>query len=56
MEEYVRALIGALTQHVRFRGVLITAHGDLDVPGAVLPPVLVPALGRKAVELAGRLA
>jgi len=56
MEEYVQALTGALTQHVRFRGEVITARGDLDIPGAVAPPVLVSALGPKLLDLTGRLA
>lgn len=56
MEEYLQALTGALTQRVRFRGELITARGDLDVPGAQQPPVLVSALGPRMLELTGRLA
>lgn len=56
MTEYVEALTAALTQHVRFRGELITARGDLDIPGAPVPPVLVSALGPRMLELAGRLA
>jgi F420-dependent oxidoreductase-like protein len=56
MEEYLQALTGALTQRVRFSGELITARGDLDVPGAQPPPVLVSALGPRMLELTGRLA
>ena len=56
MAEYVEALTGALTQHVRFRGEVLTARGDLDLPGAPAPPLLVAALGPRMLELTGRLA
>jgi len=55
MNEYLQALTAALHQHVRFRGERITARGDLDVPDAPVPPVLVSALGPRMLELAGRL-
>ncbi len=56
MAEYVEALTAALTQRVRFRGEVLTARGDLDIPGAPVPPVLVSALGPRMLELTGRLA
>jgi 5,10-methylenetetrahydromethanopterin reductase len=55
-EEYLSALTQALCQRARFRGELITANGDLDVPGATAPPVFVSALGPRMLQLAGRLA
>lgn len=56
MAEYVEALTGALSQHVRFRGEVLTARGDLDLPDAPVPPVLVSALGPRMLQLTGRLA
>ena len=56
MREYLEALTGALTQRVRFRGEVLTARGDLDVPGAPAPPVLVAALGPRMLEITGALA
>ncbi|MFB4309452.1 TIGR03564 family F420-dependent LLM class oxidoreductase [Actinomadura sp. GTD37] len=56
MREYLEALNGALAQRVRFRGEVLTARGDLDVPGAPVPPVLVAALGPRMLEAAGALA
>lgn len=56
MREYLEALTGALTQKVRFRGEVLTARGDLDLPGAPIPKVLVAALGPKMLEITGRLA
>jgi F420-dependent oxidoreductase-like protein len=56
MREYLEALTGALTQRVRFRGEVLTARGDLDIPGAPVPPVLVAALGPRMLEITGALA
>jgi 5,10-methylenetetrahydromethanopterin reductase len=56
MREYLEALTGALGQHVRFKGEVLTARGDLDVPGAPAPPVLVAALGPRMLEITGTLA
>ncbi|TDC64606.1 TIGR03564 family F420-dependent LLM class oxidoreductase [Actinomadura sp. GC306] len=56
MREYLEALTGALTQRVRFRGEVLTARGNLDIPGAPVPPVLVAALGPKMLEITGTLA
>jgi 5,10-methylenetetrahydromethanopterin reductase len=51
--EYLTALEGALTQHVQYRGQLVSADGDLDVPGAPAPKVLLAGLGPKMLRLAG---
>ncbi|MFA1545987.1 TIGR03564 family F420-dependent LLM class oxidoreductase [Actinomadura chokoriensis] len=56
MREYLEALNGALAQRVRFRGEVLTARGDLDIPGAPVPPVLVSALGPRMLEATGALA
>jgi 5,10-methylenetetrahydromethanopterin reductase len=54
--EYLEALTGALVQHVRFRGEVITARGDLEITGATPPPVLLSAIGPQMVKAAGSLA
>jgi 5,10-methylenetetrahydromethanopterin reductase len=54
--EYLEALTGALLQHVRFRGEVITARGDLEITGAPPPPVLLSAIGPQMVKAAGSLA
>jgi F420-dependent oxidoreductase-like protein len=56
LKEYLEALNGAMTQKVRYRGETITARGDLSVPDAPVPPVLVSALGPQLLRLTGRLA
>lgn len=56
MREYLEALTGALTQRVRFKGEVLTARGNLDIPGAPVPPVLVAALGPRMLEITGALA
>ncbi|WP_168221068.1 TIGR03564 family F420-dependent LLM class oxidoreductase [Actinomadura sp. WMMA1423] len=56
MREYLEALNGALSGRVRFTGEVLTARGDLDVPGAAAPPVLVAALGPRMLEATGALA
>lgn len=53
--EYVTALTAALTQHIRFSGEVITARGDLDVVGALPPPVLLAGLGPQMLKAAGAL-
>ena len=54
VREYLEAFTGALTQHVRFRGEVITARGDLTVPGdPPVPRVMVAALGPRMLEITG---
>ncbi len=55
MSEYLQALNGALTQRVRYRGEVIAAHGNLNIPGAPIPPVYVAALGPQMLRIAGEL-
>jgi F420-dependent oxidoreductase-like protein len=56
LREYLEALTAALTQKVRFRGETLTARGDLSIPDAPVPPVLVSALGPQLLRLTGHLA
>jgi len=54
MREYLDALNGALTQHVRFKGEVITARGDLTIAGdPPVPTVMVSALGPAMLAVAG---
>ena len=53
VREYLEAFTAALTQHVRFRGEVITARGDLTVPGN--PPVPQrDGRGARAADAGGR--
>ena len=56
LREYLEALAEALGQRPRYEGETITAKGDLSVPGATPPPVLVSALGPQLLKLTGRVA
>jgi F420-dependent oxidoreductase-like protein len=57
MREYLEAFTGSLTQHVRFRGEVLTARGDLTIAGEPpIPTVMVSALGPAMLRVAGRLA
>jgi 5,10-methylenetetrahydromethanopterin reductase len=54
MDEYVDALTGSLTQHVRFTGEVLTARGDLTIAGNVeAPAVMIAALGPAMLRVAG---
>ncbi len=57
MREYLTVLTDMLTQQpTHFRGELYRVAAQLQVPGAVKPPVLVAALGPAMLRLAGRRA
>jgi 5,10-methylenetetrahydromethanopterin reductase len=57
VREYVEAFTAALTQHVRFRGEVVTARGDLAVPGDTpAPAVMLAALGPQMLRVTGALA
>jgi F420-dependent oxidoreductase-like protein len=57
MREYLSILLPLLRDRaVDFDGQLLTAHAHLSVPTPEAPPVLLAALQRQMLELAGRLA
>lgn len=59
MEQYLEVLLPLLAgEQVQFAGDLVRAStfGPLSAPGASAPPVLLAALGRRMLGLAGRLA
>jgi F420-dependent oxidoreductase-like protein len=57
LREYLEALVEAVTtQKPRYRGETITARGDLVIPDAPPPPVMVAALGPQLLRLTGRVA
>lgn len=55
LRDYLEALVEALGQKPRFQGETITAKGDLSIPDAPVPKVLVSALGPQLLKLTGRL-
>lgn len=56
LRDYLGALNEALGQKPRFTSETITAKGDLSVPGAPVPKVLVSALGPQLLKLTGQVA
>jgi F420-dependent oxidoreductase-like protein len=55
MREFLEAFAGSLTQHVRFRGEVITARGDLTIAGdPPIPTVMISALGPLMLKIAGK--
>jgi 5,10-methylenetetrahydromethanopterin reductase len=56
LRDYLDALMASLGQQPRFEGETIAAKGDLSIPGATPPPVLVSALGPQLLRLTGRVA
>lgn len=57
MREYLAILNGLVHDgQVSFDGETLHAHGAVDVKGATPMPILVAALGKQMLELAGRLA
>jgi F420-dependent oxidoreductase-like protein len=57
LREYLEVLIPALAgRPVEHHGQRITAVGQLNLPGAEAPPVIVSALGPRMLQLAGELA
>lgn len=57
LREYLEALVAAVTtQKPRYRGETITARGDLAIPDAPPPPIMVAALGPQLLRLTGRVA
>lgn len=56
LREYLEVLIPALAgESVDHHGKRITAVGQLDLPGAEAPPVMISALGPRMLQLAGEL-
>ncbi|MPY91720.1 MAG: TIGR03564 family F420-dependent LLM class oxidoreductase [Acidimicrobiia bacterium] len=56
LHEYLVALQESLGQKPRYQGETITAKGDLSVPDAPTPKVLVSALGPQLLKLTGSVA
>ncbi len=56
LDEYLHALNESLGQKPRYRGETLSAKGDLSVPGAPVPKVLVSALGPQLLKLTGAVA
>jgi F420-dependent oxidoreductase-like protein len=57
MREYLACLVPLLRgEQIRFRGEEYRVTGQVEVPGATPPPVIVAALGPQMLRLAGRLA
>jgi F420-dependent oxidoreductase-like protein len=57
LREYLTALIPLLHgENVTYQGETITAAGQVSIPGAEAPPVLISALGPRMLQLAGELA
>src|SRR5262245_19627467 len=57
MDDYLSALVPLMEgEQVNVTGKELTSRGQIDVPGAQRPEVLVAALGEQMLELAGRKA